>query len=238
MTFSDELPIRSPLTEDTKKICEILGLAPDTPDDEVDKAYIAMMAGWHTASDDHTKQELVELTKLYQRVAFHRDPRIRSDRSSEQSDAIRTKKDPMVDIIAQSHDRSSPSQSSVKKEKLPTAIKREKRPTAITVICVISVISIIGSFTVSAFFFSSSVRQISSQQFGAWYLPFLVFRAIVDLVCTVGLWLMKKWAAYAYTGVAAVTLAVQLAMGKSDIWSFLITAIVIFFALKYVTKMS
>jgi hypothetical protein len=134
MPFSNELPIRKPQIEDTQKVCEILGIDPDTPDDEVDKAYIAMMAGWYTTSDDHTKQELVELTKVYQRVAFHRDPRIKNDRSPEQSDAIHTKKDPMVDIIAQSHDRSSTSQSSVKKEKRPTAIKKEKRPTSITVI--------------------------------------------------------------------------------------------------------
>ena len=93
-------------------------------------------------------------------------------------------------------------------------------------------------FNISAFFFSSLVLKISAQQFGSWYLPFLAFRAIVDLVCTVGLWLMKKWAVYALTGVAAVALAVQLAMGKSDIWSFLITAVVIFFALKHVAKMS
>ena len=129
--------------------------------------------------------------------------------------------------FAQSHGRSSTTQSSVKKA---------KRPTSITVICVISIIGVL--FTVSAFFFSSLVLKISAQQFGAWYLPFLAFRVIVDLVCTVGLWLMKKWAAYAYTGVAAVGLAVELAMGKSDIWSFLITAIVIFFALKHVAKMS
>jgi hypothetical protein len=106
MTFSDELPIRRPLTEDTKKVCEILGLDPDTPDDEVDKAYIAMMAEWHT-SPDLTKQKLKELTEVYHRVVFHRDHRIKNDRSSVQSDAIYAKKNPMVDISAQSHGQSS-----------------------------------------------------------------------------------------------------------------------------------
>ena len=115
-------------------------------------------------------------------------------------------------------------------------IIRQKRKSGLrqTVICVI----IMGYYLTFLFFFSSLVLKISAQQFGSWYLPFLAFRAIVDLVCTVGLWLMKKWAVYALTGVAAVALAVQLAMGKSDIWSFLITAVVIFFALKHVAKMS
>jgi hypothetical protein len=94
------------ITEDTKKICEILGIDPDTPDDEVDKAYSAMMAQWHTSSDNLTKEKLVELTKVYNRVAFHRDHHIKNDQSSMQSDSIHTKKDPMVDIIAHSRGQS------------------------------------------------------------------------------------------------------------------------------------
>jgi hypothetical protein len=61
-----------PLTEDAAKLCEMLGTGPDAPDDEVNKAYSAMMAGWYTSSDDRTKQELLELTKVYHRVTFHR----------------------------------------------------------------------------------------------------------------------------------------------------------------------
>jgi VIT1/CCC1 family predicted Fe2+/Mn2+ transporter len=214
------------ITEDTKKVCEILGIDPDTPDDEVDKAYSAMMTEWHT-SPDHAKQRLKELTEVYQRVAFHRDPRMKNDRSSERSDAICAKKDPMVDIIAQSHDRSSTSQSSVKKE---------KRPTAITVICVISFLGAL--FPVLFFFFSPLARQVFAQQFGAWSLSYMAFSTIAGLVCTVGLWLMKKWAAYAYIGLAAVNLAVGLAAGQSDIWTSLIAVIIIFFALKHVAKMT
>ena len=81
------------ITEDIKRVCEILGIDPNTPDDEVDKAYLAMMAEWHTSSDNLTKEKLLELTNVYQRVAFHRDHRIKNDRSSEQSDAIHTKKE-------------------------------------------------------------------------------------------------------------------------------------------------
>jgi VIT1/CCC1 family predicted Fe2+/Mn2+ transporter len=236
MTLSNGLPIKSPMTEDTKKVCEILGIDPDTPDDEVDKAYSAMMAGWYTTSDHRTKEKLIELTNVYQRALVHRDPRINNDRSPEQRDAIYTKKDPMVDIIAQSHDRSSTSQSFGKKEKRPTAIKREKRPTAITVICVISFLGVL--FPVLIFFFSPLARQIFAQQFGAWSLSYMAFSTIAGLVCTVGLWLMKKWAAYAYIGLAAVNLAVGLAAGQSDIWTSLIAAIIIFFALKHVAKMT
>jgi hypothetical protein len=85
------------ITEDTKKVCEILGIDPNTSDDEVDKAYSAMMAQWHTSSDNLTKEKLVELTNVYNRVAFHRDHRIKNDQSAVQSDSIHTKKDPLVD---------------------------------------------------------------------------------------------------------------------------------------------
>ena len=98
------------ITEDTKKVCETLGIDPDAPDDKVDKAYVAMMAGY-TSSDNRTKQKLKELTEAYQRVLFHRGARIKEDQSSEQNDAKDTNKDQVVDIVSQSDDRSSASQS-------------------------------------------------------------------------------------------------------------------------------
>jgi hypothetical protein len=54
----------------------------------------------------------------------------------------------------------------------------------------------------------------------------------------VGLWMMKKWAAYTYTGFVALNQIVLLAMGVWNVLALLIPAVVIFFALKHVSKMS
>jgi hypothetical protein len=128
--------------------------------------------------------------------------------------------------FAPSHGQSSTSKSPV---------KQEKRPTSITVICVIGILGILIPVLM---LFSSTAREILAEQSGVLRLSYMAFASIVSLVCIVGLWRMKKWAAYAYTGWAAVGMAVQLAMGQLDIQSFLITAIVIFFALMHVGKMS
>ncbi len=61
-----------PLAEDAAKLSEMLGTGPDAPDDEINKAYSVMMAGWYTSSDDHTRQTLAELTRVYHRVTFQR----------------------------------------------------------------------------------------------------------------------------------------------------------------------
>jgi hypothetical protein len=98
------------ITEDTKKVCEILGIDPDSSDDKVDNAYVAMMAGY-ASSDYLTKQKLNELSIVYHRVLFHRKARIKNDQSSEQNEAKDTNKDQVVDIVSQSDDQSSDSQS-------------------------------------------------------------------------------------------------------------------------------
>jgi hypothetical protein len=108
--------------------------------------------------------------------------------------------------------------------------EKAKRPTSITVICVIG---FIGALITVPLIFSPIAPQI-----GAWYPPYLAFSAVVGLVCMVGLWMMKKWAAYTYTGFVALNQIVLLAMGVWNILALLIPAIVIFFALKNVSKMS
>jgi hypothetical protein len=113
---------------------------------------------------------------------------------------------------------------------LNEATERAKRPTSITVICVIG---FLGALITVPLIFSSIAQQI-----GTWYPPYLAFSAVVGLFCMVGLWMMKKWAAYAYTGFVAVNQVVMLAMGVWNIMALLIPAIVIFFALKHVSKMS
>jgi len=108
--------------------------------------------------------------------------------------------------------------------------EKAKRPTSITVICVIG---FIGALITIPLIFSSIAQQI-----GAWYPPYLGFSAIVGLACMVGLWMMKKWAAYTYTGFVALNQVVLLAMGVWNFMALLIPAVVIFFALKHVKKMT
>ncbi|PXX42043.1 hypothetical protein [Undibacterium pigrum] len=110
------------------------------------------------------------------------------------------------------------------------SIEKVKRPTSITVICVIG---FLGALIAVPLIFSPIVQQI-----GPWYPPYLGFSSFVGLVCMIGLWMMKKWAAYTYTGFVAINQVVLLAMGMWNVIALIIPAIVIFFALKHVSKMS
>ena len=107
---------------------------------------------------------------------------------------------------------------------------KAKRPTSITVICVIG---FIGALITVPLIFSPIVQQI-----GDWYPPYLGFSAVLGLACMVGLWMMKKWAAYTYTGFVALNQVILLAMGVWNVMALLMPAIVIFFALKNVPKMT
>lgn len=106
----------------------------------------------------------------------------------------------------------------------------EKRPTSITVICVIG---FVGALISLPLIFSPIAQQI-----GSWYPPYLAIASVAGLVCMAGLWKMKKWAAYAYTGLVALNQVVLLAMGVWNFIALLIPAVVIYFALKHVPKMS
>ena len=105
----------------------------------------------------------------------------------------------------------------------------KKRPKAITVICVIGFIG--AAFTIPMIF-SDIAGQI-----GSWYPPYLGLSAVLGLVCMIGLWKMKKWAAYTYTGFVALNQVVLLAMGVWNIMALIIPGIVIGIALTHVNKM-
>ena len=107
--------------------------------------------------------------------------------------------------------------------------EEKKRPTAITVICVLAFIG--AAFTIPLIF-SDIAGQI-----GSWYPPYLGLSAIIGLVCMVGLWQMKKWAAYTYTGFVGLNQIVLLTMGVWNVMSLLIPAIVVGIALTHVKKM-
>src|SRR5687768_15368663 len=105
----------------------------------------------------------------------------------------------------------------------------KKRPTAITVICVLG---FIGAAITIPLIFSEAARQI-----GSWYPPYLGLSALVGLICMIGLWNMKRWAAYTYTAFVLINQIVLLAMGVWNIMALLIPAIVIAIAMTHLKKM-
>jgi hypothetical protein len=110
----------------------------------------------------------------------------------------------------------------------PTA-KSASRPTAITVICVFG---FIGAALTIPLIFSDFARHI-----GSWYPPYLAFSAIVGFVCMVGLWKMRRWAVFTYTGFCAINQIVMIAMGVWSIFALLIPGIIIALAFSKLSKM-
>lgn len=108
--------------------------------------------------------------------------------------------------------------------------KLSKRPISITVVCGIGLFTALSTVPL---FFTSIPLQI-----GAWFLPYLAFSTVVSLVCIGGLWMMKKWAAYAYLGFLALNLAVPFVTGIWSVMSMVATAIIIFVVWTNISRMS
>ena len=107
---------------------------------------------------------------------------------------------------------------------------KPNRPISITIICVIG---ILGALISIPLVFTDMAARI-----GSWYPPLLAFSVLVGLACMIGLWMMKKWAAYTYTGFVIINQIILLATGLWNILALLGPAIVIFFALRNLSKMS
>ena len=88
-----------------------------------------------------------------------------------------------------------------------------KRPVSITVICIIG---FTGGIISIPLIFSSNARQI-----GSWYPPYLALGVIIGLLSMVGLWTMKKWAAFLYIGFVILNQIVLLAMGVWNIMALI-----------------
>jgi hypothetical protein len=105
-----------------------------------------------------------------------------------------------------------------------------KRPTAIAIICVLG---FVGAAVTIPLIFSDKARQI-----GSWYPPYLAFSAAIGFVCMLGLWRMKKWAAYSYAGLAGLTQIVLFTMRVWSIMALIIPLTVVGIALAHVKKMT
>ncbi len=98
-----------------------------------------------------------------------------------------------------------------------------------TAICVLSGMGIV--FTIPLIF-SESATSI-----GAWYPPFLAVSSAAGAACTVGFWLMRKWAVYLYTGLLCLTQIVLLAMGSWNIVALLIPLAAVMIGFIYLPRM-
>jgi len=103
------------------------------------------------------------------------------------------------------------------------------RPIPITVICVVCAI---GALFVIPILFSEAARAI-----GAWYRPCLALSGIIGAVCTVGFWLMRRWALYLYTAMFVVNQILLLAMGVWTISALILPAIVVATGFAYASRM-
>jgi hypothetical protein len=112
---------------------------------------------------------------------------------------------------------------------LDQSTENKHRPIAITVICVIG---FIGAVFTIPMIFSPITRQI-----GNWYPPCLGLSALIGLICMIGLWKMKKWAAYTYTAFVVINQIVLIVMGIWNILALIIPGIVIGIALSHINKM-
>jgi glycerol-3-phosphate acyltransferase PlsY len=112
-------------------------------------------------------------------------------------------------------------------ESLPAS--PSKRPIGITAICVLSGIGIV--FTIPL------IVSEAAASIGAWYPPFLALSGAVGAACTVGFWLMRRWAVYLYTGFLCLTQIVLLAMGAWNIVALLIPLAVVMIGFIYLPRM-
>jgi hypothetical protein len=103
------------------------------------------------------------------------------------------------------------------------------RPVAITAICIIGLIGVGGSIFLM---FSDAVQNLPG-----WYPALLGVSALIGLVCMIGLWMMRKWAVYAYTALFVVNQIVLLASGLWSPMAFVVPLIIVVIMFVYLSRM-
>jgi hypothetical protein len=76
------------------------------------------------------------------------------------------------------------------------------------------------------------------KQIGAWYPPYLAVSSIIGLTTIIGVWNMKKWAAYGYTGLSLLNQVILLALGLWSIPALILPAIFAVICLMNLSKMT
>lgn len=117
---------------------------------------------------------------------------------------------------------------------MTTTTTKTKRPSSITVI---SIFEIYGGFLL---FYSMFARGIQNfvQEHGVGETIFYGFNGLLFIISGIGFWLMRKWAVYTLIGLMIISEVYLLAMGRWNIFSFLIAAVLIFVGYKNLSKMN
>lgn len=109
-------------------------------------------------------------------------------------------------------------------------LTKTKRPSSITLISVIGIISGLLSFY---YIFTGGITGLD-----LWNILFLGLISVVFFICGIGFWFMKKWAVYVYAFFGIIDQIVLLLMGRWNIMSLLIIALVVYVGYKNLSKMS
>jgi hypothetical protein len=109
------------------------------------------------------------------------------------------------------------------------AIDPHKRPIAITIICIIG---FIGALLTLPVLFSNAVSSLPP-----WYPALLGISGVIGLACMIGLWMMRKWAVYTYTGFAVLNQVILIATGLWNPLALLVPGIVIAVMFGYLSRM-
>jgi hypothetical protein len=107
---------------------------------------------------------------------------------------------------------------------------KQKRPSSLTFICI--------GILIGAIFAGQSAFSPISRQIASWYPTYLGFSAVGGLVCTIGLWSMRKWAVYAFIGLILVNLIVLFIFGNFNVVALMIGIIVIYVVSRHLPKMT
>jgi Na+/melibiose symporter-like transporter len=108
---------------------------------------------------------------------------------------------------------------------------KANRPISITLI---SIFLVVGPLLLFYSFFRGTLLQGQSTGFITYFMAV----SLVSIVSGIGFWLMKKWAVYTYLVLTVITQVVLLWMGRWNLFSLLLAAIVLFFGYRNLSKMS
>jgi hypothetical protein len=117
---------------------------------------------------------------------------------------------------------------------MTTSITKTKRPSSITII---SVFEVYGGFLLFWFIFSQGIQSFV-QEHGVSGTIFYGLSGLILFISGIGFWLMKKWAVYILIGLALITQVYLIAVGRWNVFSLLIPAVLIFVGYKHLSKMN
>ncbi len=105
-----------------------------------------------------------------------------------------------------------------------------KRPTIITILCIIG---FIGAAFAIPIVFSPLAKQIAP-----WYPPYVGAGVLIGVIALIGLWKMKRWGIYLYTGYFFITSIVLIASGLWSMTSAIVPLLVIIIGFSQYKKMT